>query len=870
MEPERWEQVRSVFESTADLPEGQKRGAVHRLCGEDRDLAESVLEMLQEDANPMSVLDEDVDQVLARMAAKALGSDHLPSLVQRQIGPYRLLRVLGEGGMGVVYLAERTDIGGQVAIKFLRQPWLSPMRRERFLLEQQALVKLNHPAIARIYDANTMEDGTPWFVMEYAEGLSFTDYTGQRGGAVREDLLLFRRVCEAVQYAHTLAIIHRDLKPSNILVTHAGQVKLLDFGIAKQLDLEASSAERTIAGLRLLTPSYAAPEQSEGRAVGVFTDVYSLGVLLYEILTGRLPRPATQADEAVVKPSAMARTQRATPSRTRLSKHEWADLDVLCLTALQAEPERRYRSVDSLIRDIDAYLDGRVLEAKPSSFACTAVKFVRRNRVVLSALTIAVVFVTVASIIFTVRLERARAAALAEAVRTQRIQHIMLDTLGSSDEEAGPSNELKVVDLLDREAQGVDTLHADPETQMELEQTLGSMYDRLGKYDKSEALLTRALNTSQAMGKGYALNAAAILVERGVLQGDRGNTKEGEADLERATRMAKQQPVPSADAVLAKAAVGLSRIAIQSGAYGKAIDLLTPVAEGRGGLYDIRDAVAALSVAQTGAHHYGLAETASRRALQMDEQLLGGNHVQTAVDLANLASAELSEGNMADAEQHYRQSSNIMQAWYGPDHPDVATTMGLLARALMANGKNAEAEGILTQVLRIQEKAYGSDHARVAATLVSLGTLSVNRGDLQPAEAYLSRAVEIFHATLGDDDPHTAAARSTLGTAYLKEHRYLLAESTLRQSVEVIAKLPSGNSLIGASRARWGRALLALHRYDEAEQQLIAGEELMRAQRTPPPLDVKNVQSDLVALSLVTHRPFQRSQHQDKPGSVQR
>jgi serine/threonine-protein kinase len=210
--------------------------------------------------------------------------------------------------MGLVYLAERTDIGGQVAIKLLCDAWLSPMRRQRFRIEQLTLAQLNHPGIARSYDSNTLEDGTPWFVMEYAGGLPLTDYWNQYGADLRGCLRLMRRVCEAVQYAHGHAIIHRDLKPSNILVSETGDVKLLDFGIAKQLTSEESDEHRTVTGLRMMTLAYAAPEQLSGGAVGVYTDVYALGVLLYELLTGRLPQRSREGmgtgatpEEAVIE-----------------------------------------------------------------------------------------------------------------------------------------------------------------------------------------------------------------------------------------------------------------------------------------------------------------------------------------------------------------------------------------------------------------------------------------------------------------------------------------------------------------------------------------------------------------------------------------
>src|SRR5579859_5724727 len=223
MDEQRWQKVQEIFSQAIDLPPEAQQECVEELgCG-DASLCDEVLELLAEDRRANPLLDAGLDEA----ARAVIDFGPLPSMVETQIGPYRLLRLLGEGGMGVVYLAERTDMGGQVAIKLLRDAWLSPMRRQRFRIEQSTLAQLNHPSIARIYDANTLEDGTPWFVMEYADGLSLTEYWKEHGGTIRQCLQLFRRVCEAVQYAHSHAIIHRDLKPSNILVNAEGEVKLL-------------------------------------------------------------------------------------------------------------------------------------------------------------------------------------------------------------------------------------------------------------------------------------------------------------------------------------------------------------------------------------------------------------------------------------------------------------------------------------------------------------------------------------------------------------------------------------------------------------------------------------------------------------------
>src|ERR1700731_3036782 len=241
MDSKRWERIQTLFHDVADLPALDQRVFLKTACGDDVELAADVLALVAEDASGASLLDRD----LAQVANEVLDEVMPASLPFQEFGPYRMKQVLGEGGMGVVYLAERTDLGTLVAIKILRDAWLSPARRERFASEQRTLAQLNHPSIARLYDADTLDDGTPWFVMEYVEGVPLTEYCSKRACSIEARLQLFRAVCEAVQYAHQHAVIHRDLKPSNIPVKADGTIRLLDFGIAKQIEsLETHAGQK--------------------------------------------------------------------------------------------------------------------------------------------------------------------------------------------------------------------------------------------------------------------------------------------------------------------------------------------------------------------------------------------------------------------------------------------------------------------------------------------------------------------------------------------------------------------------------------------------------------------------------------------------
>ena len=439
MDSARWQRIQELFHGAAELPEDKRQSYLNSHCGSDDQLKGEVQALLAEDSREGGLLDHDV----ALVAHRILSDGDAPSMPSTQFGPYRIVGVLGQGGMGVVYLAEREDLGSRVAIKVLRDAWLSPARRERFQSEQRTLAHLNHPSIARLYDADTLEDGSPWFVMEYVEGVPLNQYCREHQCSIAERLRLFRAICEAVQYAHQNAVIHRDLKPSNILVKADGSVRLLDFGISKQLETLDRPIDQTRTGLHLMTPAYASPEQIRGERVGVQTDVYSLGVILYELLAGHLPfdlsdRTPGEAERILLeeepkKPSTgAARLVEQTPSiapTLSASRSEWAELDVLCLTTMHKDTNRRYQSVEALLRDVDHYLNREPLEARPDTLHYRLRKFVSRNRRSVTASTIIFVVVTGLVVSFALRLAAERDKVIREKMIATEVNKFLSDDL---------------------------------------------------------------------------------------------------------------------------------------------------------------------------------------------------------------------------------------------------------------------------------------------------------------------------------------------------------------------------------------------------------------------------------------------------------
>ncbi len=858
MDSARWQKIQTLFHEAADVPEADQRIFLESRCAGDPALLSEVLILLEEDARGASLLDGDIGEVAHQILHYSPGAP----LTFKEFGPYRILKTLGEGGMGIVYLAEREDLGSQVAIKILRDAWLSPVRRELFAAEQRTLARLNHPSIARLYDADTSLDGSPFFVMEYVEGVPLAQYCDKNNCSIHGRLRLFRAVCEAVLYAHQHAVIHRDLKPSNVLVKNDETVRLLDFGIAKHLESLGDSADKTMTGLRLMTPAYAAPEQIRGEQVGIHTDVYSLGVILYELLTGRLPfdlanRTPAQAEkvlteQAAEKPSTalerLAGLQQCDQIDS-ISKSAWADLDVLCLTAMHKDPQRRYRSVEAFIRDIDHYLKGEPLEARPDTAGYRLRKFITRNRRPVAAVAASLTLVAGLVILFTVRLAIARNAALAEAARTQRIQKFMTNLFQGGDASAGPADSLRVVTLLDRGVQEAQSLNAEPEVQAELYGTLGTLYQKLGKLEQANTLLDSSLQERKSLYGSDAAPVAESLVAVGLLRADQAHLTEAEKLVREGLAMSKRHLPPDHPAV-AKATAALGIVLEDRGSYDEAIKTLEEAVRmqsSKGGATpEVAASLYELASTHFYAGHYDISESLNERLLPMYRRIYGERHPRVADVLINLGAIKYDLGHYPEAEKYDRQALDIVQAWYGKDNPETASDLTILARALVRENRDDEAADLLQQSLAIKEQVYGKVHPSVASTLNELGTVALRQGKNGAAEQYFLRMVDIYREVYGVHHYLFAVALSNVGSVYTSREEWPRAEKIYRQAIPIFTESQSANHInTGIARIKLGRSLLRQNRYAEAETETRAGYDILVKQMDLKVTWLVNARKDL-------------------------
>ncbi|MEQ8991916.1 MAG: serine/threonine-protein kinase, partial [Pseudomonadales bacterium] len=546
----RWMRVDAVFSALLELPPEARDAAVDDHCDGDADLAAAVRRLLQAERRSARSFDSAAASMhaLADEALLAADDQSLPESV-RQIGPYRLTERLGAGGMSVVWKAERNDGEFQqtVAVKLLRRWIESDESVQRFREERRILAGLEHANLARLLDGGVVADGWPYFIMEYVDGEPITEYCDRRKLTVDARLALLQQVLAVVQYAHRRLVVHRDLKPSNILVTAAGQVKLLDFGIAKVLDDEASHAtasELTVAGGRLLTPAFASPEQITGDSVSTATDVYAIGVLLYHLLTGRSPyrvdaaQPARLQDAVLTQmptnPSArvlepgdaadaaarLAAQRGTTPHR--LARTLRGDLDVICQVALRKEPERRYASVEQLAADLERHGQRLPVLARAGNWRYRAGRFARRHAWALAAGIGLPVAAVAALLTHADRLgtERDRAAAAAEraereAVRAGQVTEYLVELFRAADPAQSGGREVTAVELVDRGIERTDALPDDPALQAGMLRVLGQVSQALGQYQRADEVLLRALSTLEGADDAVGVRRGDVLADLG-------------------------------------------------------------------------------------------------------------------------------------------------------------------------------------------------------------------------------------------------------------------------------------------------------------------------------------------------------------------
>jgi eukaryotic-like serine/threonine-protein kinase len=804
---------------------------------------------------------------------------HAPKMLGDRIGPYRVLRTLGSGGMGDVYLAERADpeFEQQVAIKVVHGGVLAVGMHSRLKLERQILAQLDHPNIAHLLDGGALPDGSAYIVMEYIDGIAIDAFCDSNRLDITARLKLFQTVCAAVHYAHQNLIVHRDLKPSNILVTATGVPKLLDFGIAKLLDDRQAARHAlalTQADIRIMTPDHASPEQVRGQVITTASDVYVLGVLLYKLLCGsapffiasmrlseieraiceRDPLPPSHALGADGSSEAQSIAEGRNTSASRLRRTLSGDLDNIVLMAMRKEPDRRYASAQQLSSDIQRHLDGMPVIARRDTLSYRTGKFVTRHWLPVSAgVSAAVLVLAFAATTYKQSLriaaERDRVAqqrelAEHERARAEEVSSFLVNLFKLSDPQENRGNQVTARELLDSGAKRLQAgLQDQPETKAALLSTVGEVYDSLGQYREAMPLLDEALQLQARSGKGSRVEA---LLELGRARVGAGDLGAAEAPLLEALHLAQNgSGAKSLDSGHALWALGMLRQ--QQGRLGEAKDLyvqsLSILDAAHAPETDVSHVLSDLAMAYTWEQQWVLAKQTHERALEIDRRLLGDDHPRVAMRLSNLAIVAQNMGDLQHAESLYRDAIQRNEQTYGERHPETAAAKGLYGLLLQREGRLAEAETLLRAALETKLSLNGPDHYTVGYSRVSLAILLHDKGDLPGAESEFRQALAVYDKSLPANHQYRASLLMNFARLLVDRGKSAEALAKSADSINIWAATSSASSpFMAQAHAMHAYALEHLNKSAEAATELDAAVPVLVQARGPDDPSVRRAQ----------------------------
>ena len=762
----KWERIQQIFEEASQLPPGQRDEWLKDACRDDHALYLQVESLLTTVGRESGLLEGQIASYATSIATAPL----------EQIGPYRVISEIGHGGMGAVYLAERADqqYQRQVAIKIIRSfgaPHAELLRR--FRVERQILASLQHPNIAQMLDGDITDDGIPYLVMEYVNGVRIDEYCDKKALSVRQRIELFQGVCAAVEHAHRNLVVHRDIKPGNILVADDGTPKLLDFGIAKLLqsgDMANAPAHTalTAPAERPRTPEYASPEQINGGPITTSADVYALGIVLYELLTGRHPFADFRSQVRDLERA----TCEAEPPRPSSAASEWTsqlkgDLDSIVLKAIRKEPEQRYASVEQLSQDLGRYLGGFPVVARRGTRRYRAGKFIRRHRFGVAAVsTFILVLMTLGTALsllaFRLAREKTRssleslkarqAQQTAEAVNNFLQEDVLAQASASHQAGTGPNAKadpnLTVRTALDRAASSIEgKFTAEPLVEAGIRRTIGQTYANLG-------LLPQAIQQWQR---------AAYL-------------------LEHFSGMENAETLDNARS--------LGDLYMRTGRYPEAQHLYVEVLEKDRRVLGQRHPVTigamySLGVLYTREGNFQQAESLLTQALELELHVSGEMDSDSVGLMRDLASLYSDEGKYEQAEPLFQRALKIEYRMYGPDYNDILVTKFYLARLYLREGRFTESEQIGSETLNSARRILGKSHSTTALLMSLVGDVYLDEGKYQRAQSLLDETLSLYRHLYGDANPNTLSALSDVARVYQARGRFAEAEHLYSRALEI-------------------------------------------------------------------------------------
>ena len=866
-EDQDWKRLDDLFVAALDLPAEQRGKFLDENCPEPdlRGRVERLLSHAERDSDTL----ESGGAFAGTLGLSLVQPQESDATEQSEIGDYRLIDKLGEGGMGEVWEAEQLrPVRRRVAIKLIGMGMTSERVIARFESERQALALMNHPNIAKVFDAGATPNGRPYFVMELVRGVPITDYCDEHRLDTTARLELLRTVCAAVHHAHMKAIIHRDLKPSNVLVAEVdGQPvpKVIDFGVAKAMAQPLT--ERTMyteLGQVIGTPEYMSPEQADltHHDVDVRTDVYALGVLLYQLLTGQLPfdsaelrragfdevlrrireqdppRPSTRLS-SLGHDAAEAASRRGTQTRT-LVRSLRGELDWIAMKALEKQRSRRYDSANQLSDDIQRYLSGRPVLAGPPDLRYRLGKFITRHRLPVTAAAL-VLLAALGAIVGTslglVRAQRAERVAAAEAAKATAINDFLQETLGSADPYLRLGRDVTVVEALEDAAVRADVAFAEqPEIRAAIQDTIGWTYQRLGRDDEARPLLQAALETRSSL-PGSERDVATSASHLGHVLRRAGELEEAETLFRQALDIRRRELGEPSEGV-AESLHDLGWLYQDQGKFDDAEALFREALEMARKLYpelslEIAEVTEGLAAALGNKGDYEAAEALYRDSIELRRSLHGNSHLLVASTQNSLGLLLRNRGDNASSRELLEEALEIRRSNLGDEHPDVADSMNALGAVLISSGDLDAAEELYLELIDIYRRLHGERHTMVARSIHNLASVLTSKRELTRAETRLREALDMNRELLEQGHPVIGLTLYNLANVLLLQRtRPDEAETVAKESVEILAgSLPENHWRLAIAKSVWGQALLDLGRFDEAEPLVLEAHPLIETAR---------------------------------------
>ena len=828
MTADQWQRLQDIVAEALDLPPSERAAYLDDVCAGDGDLRRQAQDLVDSDEESEGFFE-------AAIQAGARAVLDLPA----SIGPYRVCRMLGEGGMGVVYEAEQEKPRRKVALKAIR-PGLTSQLLERFEFEAQTLGSLQHPGICQIYEAGTAESGAgrqPYFAMEMIHGVPLQEYVNNRGLDPRQILTLMLGICDAVHHAHQRGIIHRDLKPGNILVTESGQTKILDFGVARLTDSDARATRCTDMGQLIGTLAYMSPEQvtTDPRELDVRSDLYALGVILYELLAGRLPykvdgRPLPEAVRTICEEEPYP-----LHSVNRLYR---GDIETIVGKAMAKEKSRRYGSVDGLAADIQRYLRDEAITARPPTTAYQLRKFAKRNKPLVWGAAVAMLALATGVLVSTyaaVRAMRAEGAAVRERNTAAAVNAFLREDLlaqASANVQANPDRkpdpDLKVRTALDRAAAGIAArFQGQPLVEAAIRQTIGDTYMDLGLPEQAQPQIEQVLALRRRTLGAHAPETLAAMERLAMLYKAYGKYTDAEGVL-LSVLADRRRLLGQQHADTLSCANKLAIVHNLLGKYRECEKLLEPLAgafnETLGeSSAETLTALASLGTAYQELGNFNRSEQVKRRVLQLYTASRGAQHPSTLTAMNNLANLYDKAGRYDRAEPLLIEVVELGRKVLGENHPNTLLYENNLADLERKTGRLAEAEALYNRVLDARQRAMGREHPDTLITMMSLGRLYRSVEQTERAVELFAKVLDVRRRTLGEEHPYTLNSIFELGKTYERQKRF-------REAEDLYSRLAATRKrLLGERHPAALRDLLALGRVQFAQGKYAAAESALRA-----------------------------------------